>query len=342
MIILVCGGGNICHAAAGMLSHFGHTVRVLTRRPAEWTKTLTVHYLGETYTTLIDNVGADPTTLITGVQLVIIACPIAAVRPISSRLGLIKSSIPIVFIPGRLCVLQVDGLRLQHNPLLLLQRTPYISRIQKYGQEVSISGTQHGPIRCVGLNGAETQIIGDLFQQPCKEIQNQLTIDLNNSNTLLHTCRLHDLFCTNKEYSECQLFYAGWTDCASTLLIDCDQELQTLLASACETVEVVPIVQHYSDSSEPLADAAALTSKIVSITAFQSIQAPMIQGTSGNFEADISSRYFSEDLCALSFLLQQARKQKVDVPSCKMLYDTLQEFVTTSTNEQAVQTMDTI
>jgi prephenate dehydrogenase len=39
--ICICGGGNISHALAGILSNKGHNINIFTRQPDKWNKKIT-------------------------------------------------------------------------------------------------------------------------------------------------------------------------------------------------------------------------------------------------------------------------------------------------------------
>jgi len=334
MKVLVCGGGNICHAVAGMLSHYGHIVRVLTRNPTKWSNKLTVNYLGEVYCVLLDSVSSEPSDLLVDIDVVVITCPLSAVNPITALLeasGLLFPTIPIIGIPGRLYLPQIQDFKAKHNPLLLVSRTPYICRAKKYGSNVEITGICHGKIKFACLNGAEEGLIYMLFRLPCEEpVNNVKSIDLNNSNSLLHTCRLYDLFCTGITHKKQVLFYTEWTDLASQLLIQCDNELQNIINSLNkdESIEsqiyINPVLSHYQCQ-----DAYSLTKKMCSIPAFTTITSPMYENTEDRvFLPDVTSRYFLEDVnYGLKYILQEAKSNNVQTPTINMVYNALLNLI---------------
>ena len=72
--ICVCGGGNEAHAIAGMLSHKGHNVNILTRQPTKWNKTIEVidNIIHTKFNTQLNKISSNPNDVIQGMDIIII------------------------------------------------------------------------------------------------------------------------------------------------------------------------------------------------------------------------------------------------------------------------------
>jgi hypothetical protein len=138
-------------------------------------------------------------------------------------------------------------------------------------------------------------------------------VSLTNSNPLLHPARLYTLWSHWHEgivYPEESLFYEQWTDEASALLIQMDEEFQQLLCALPVTKGSIPTILDYYEST----DAPSLTRKLRSIQAFKGIKAPMKQ-VAGGYVPDFGSRYFTEDFpYGLQIIQHQAQEHHVATP----------------------------
>ena len=118
-----------------------------------------------------------------------------------------------------------------------------------------------------------------------------------NSNPILHTSRLATIFKNypkTQHYPALPLFYEGWDDESSSLLIEMDNELfeiiDKLKENGLEVNEIEPLLKYYESH-----DAASLTKKLSSITAFKGIGTPSVQNEDGTYSPDLNSRYFTAD-----------------------------------------------
>ena len=118
-------------------------------------------------------------------------------------------------------------------------------------------------------------------------------------------------------YDHQYLFYEEWTDEASELLINLDQELFRLLDKLPVAPDyLMPILPYYEST-----DAPSLTRKIRTISSFKGIATPMIQTEKG-WQPDLTSRYFREDfLYGLRYIHQEAHRQGVAVPVMDEVYE---------------------
>jgi hypothetical protein len=126
-----------------------------------------------------------------------------------------------------------------------------------------------------------------LFRVPVLLLKSYYEVSLTNSNPLLHPARLYTLWSHWHEgivYPEESLFYEQWTDEASALLIQMDEEFQQLLCALPVTKGSIPTILDYYEST----DAPSLTRKLRSIQAFKGIKAPMKQ-VAGGYVPDFGS-----------------------------------------------------
>ena len=135
----------------------------------------------------------------------------------------------------------------------------------------------------------------------------------SNSNPLLHPARLVELLHGGDMgvYERCPYFYAEWTDKSSEYYIVADREMYEVF-NACApesaSVDYESVLEHYG-----VVNAAELTAKIRSIESFKKIRAPWKENSSGQWEPDFNSRYFTEDIPYGTRIIQQyARKAGIE------------------------------
>lgn len=323
--VVVAGGGNICHAISGMLASSGHKVTVLTRRPSDWKKEIRVNYMGETREGQLEDVVSSAQYLHGHYDVCIITCPLYAFGPIAERVSLFGEEIPVIAVPGRLFDDQIQGTLLKSYPRCLVSRTPYISRVTQYGSSVDISGIAHKGLGCCYDPSFPEHLLTELFLMPIRRIQSEESINLCNSNSILHTSRLYELFVHNDyRYPVNPMFYCEWGDEASNTLLQCDLELQSLIAVMREQgvqVRVTSIEEHYC-----VKGAKELTLKLRSIPAFTGMLAPTVMDEQGLYIPDVTSRYFTEDMVGLAYIVDKCKEYGVPCPRMEGLLSALREL----------------
>jgi len=302
--IAICGGGNVAHVLAGLLSQRkGLETRVLTRKPDFWSESIRVLDDQHRSTTgrphVISNQAGE---VISGADLVILALPAYA------RATVLKTIAP--HLTGNVWVGSLPGgggfdwlvqKALQDASASVsifgAQRVPYISRITHYGREVFGSPKKEGiAIAAVPQSRSSeiASILEDILQMPVSCLNNFLEITLATSNPILHPARMYTLFHnyeTEKFWQERILFYEGWDDAASELLIRMDREVHDIFARIpLDLSYILPLLEHYGVSN-----AQELTRKISGIASFKEIPTPMLEIENG-FIPDFQSRYFTEDI----------------------------------------------
>ncbi|RLJ20503.1 NAD/NADP octopine/nopaline dehydrogenase [bacterium endosymbiont of Escarpia laminata] len=304
MRIAICGGGNVAHVLAGLLSQKkGLEIRVLTRKPGLWGESIRVLDDQNRSTTgrphLISNQASE---VIPGADLVILTLPAYARAAVLETVAPhLTGNVWVGSFPGSggfdwLAQKALQGASASVS-IFGAQRVPYISRIIHYGREVFGSPKKEGiaiasipQSRCSEI----ASILEEILQMPVSCLNNFLEITLATSNPILHPPRMYTLFRDyekGRSWQEPILFYEGWDDAASELLIRMDREVHDIFARIpLDLSYILPLLEHYG-----VGNAQELTRKICGIASFRGIPTPMLK-TEDGFIPDFQSRYFTEDI----------------------------------------------
>ena len=325
--VCICGGGSLRHVIAGYLSaKKGMKVNILTRRPERWNRTIeVVTPEGEVLNGSLHTVSGNPEEALHGASMVLLCLPGYAIREELIRIrpyvnaqtyvGSVFSSTGFFF--EAMEVLPEDV------PLWGFQRVPFIARTEMYGKKARLLGYKNSHKIAVERSADKENfraMVERLFDAPVQLLNNHYEASFTNSNPLLHPARLYSLFKDwnpDTYYDRQFLFYEEWTDEASEVLIQLDQELFRLLDKLPVAPDyLMPILPYYEST-----DAPSLTRKIRSIASFKGIATPMIQ-TAVGWQPDLNSRYFQEDfLYGLRYIHQEAHRQGMDVPVIDKVYE---------------------
>ena len=320
--ICICGGGNISHALAGMLSKREHTINIFTRQPDKWNYQITTNIntstKKSTFISHLNKISDNPKIVLKNIDIVIIASPIMAYDDILYKIKpFLKPNMVLICIPGRLFINSIQKNNIKNNIITFL-RTPYICLINEYGKSVNINGFIHDKINYWSNFNKSEEIITNLFDFNNNKLNNHLSIDLVNSNLLLHSSRLYVLFHKNKYYDKEPYFYKDWCIESSELLILCDIELHTLINKINETIDnkifVQDILIHYESF-----DKISLTNKIKTIFNYEK-KSPIIYKNK-KYYANIDNRYFQEEIIALKFVLELSKKYQIKLNNIEKIYE---------------------
>lgn len=324
MRIVICGGGSLGHACAGILSNIsGVTVDLLTNRPEQWNRQFKVNLPhGSTLTGELGRITNNPADVIPNADWVFLCLPAFRVE---AEIIKIKTFLSKDTILG--AVFGCTGFFLyahEHLPsstkLFAFQRVPYISRVVEYGKEVNLLGYRDKLIMAV-----ENIEHKDLFRKQIEEYFSEATeladsfyeVTLSNSNPILHTGRLYSMWkdWDGKPFDRCSLFYKEWTLQTSQLEVEMDREFFNLLHKLnVSTAHISTLLEHYEST-----DAEGMTFKIRSIESLSTIFSPMKQVEQG-WIPDFESRYFTEDFpFGLKTIYNLAKEHDVDCPNIEMV-----------------------
>lgn len=332
--ICICGGGNLGHVVAGFIASLNrYDVNILTNHPDKWNNNIEIITPNDKVLNgHINKISNEPKEVIPKTDIVIICLPGNYIREEIQRIRnyLKENTIVGTIVSNTGFFFQAHEL-LKDATLFGFQRVPFISRIVEYGKRAKLLGFKQSLNVCIE-NTAEVEtlrkILQDMFQTPINLLNNFYEVSLSNSNPLLHPARLYTMWHNWNDtivYPKQSLFYEQWTDEASQLLIDMDDEFQTLLTKLPVKKGSIPSILEYYEST----DATSLTNKIRSIEAFKTILSPMIKTDKG-FIPDFQSRYFTEDFEYGTLSIQQtAQQHKVSTPKIDMVCKWYIDFVKT-------------
>lgn len=327
MNITVIGGGNIGTLMAAEMAHKGHAVTVYTSRPERWSRELQVYDPDDTLllTGTIARLTHSMEEALREAELVWITLPAQLFsQTAASMLPFARAGLRIGMVPGS------GGAEFAFRPLIQkgcvlfgLQRVHSIARLKEYGHSVYMLGRkselQIGSIPC-GESESLCRMTEGLFDIPCRELPNYLSVTLTPSNPILHTTRLYSMFRDYRQgtvYPRNFLFYEEWTDASSQALIACDEELQALCRRIpLDLRNVKSLREHYESYDVP-----SMTAKISGIPAFRGLTSPMKQTETG-WVPDFSSRYFTADFSyGLKILLDMAGLFEEPAPYMRRVWD---------------------
>ncbi len=325
--VCICGGGSLGHVVAGYLSAKKDiAVNILTQRPLQWKHELRISTPeGITLHGKLNIISDNPKETLHDASIILLCLPgyaikneLIKIKPYVSKqtyVGSVFSSTGFFF--------EALDLFNEDIPLWGFQRVPFIARTDVYGESAQLLGYKNSHNIAIERSDDKERfrtVIEELFDAPVHLLNNYYEASFTNSNPILHPSRLYALFKDwNKEiyYDHQFLFYEEWTDEASELLIELDNELFRVLAKLPVTSDyLVPILPYYESH-----DAESLTRKIRSIGGFKGIATPMIHSDKG-WQPDLKSRYFQEDfMYGLRYIYQEAHRQSVAVPMIDMVYN---------------------
>ncbi len=237
MRICICGGGNLGHVCAGFLANRGHQVSILTTKPERWSQTIGVVAPDRSFEGKLAQVSSQPDEVIPEAEIVLVCLPgfaihdeLTKIKPYLSKnslMGTVVSSTGFFFEAFE--VLPAD------IALFGFQRVPFISRIIEYGQKAELKGYKeslHVAIEQTENKESVRVVLEQLFEKPVTLADSFYEVSLSNSNPILHPSRIYTMWKDWQPgiiYPRNPQFYAEWTLEASTLLIQMDDEFQSLL-----------------------------------------------------------------------------------------------------------------
>lgn len=330
MNVTICGGGNIAHALAAVLS-LTDNVSVFTRRPELWCRTLEYRKGADGYKRgrALYAVSADP-SIVGDTSLVIVSVPRFAINDVLERIrpSLHKGQ-TVAFIPAPSGLEEVaTDLKQRYGVETVgFQRVPYIARIVKYGHAVTLSDDR-AVHKTVMSDSMDVHFWDEYFTSRfggrMEHLSSFFAFTFSNANPLLHPARLMVLL-NNPWYNRMPLFYEEWTDESSELYVKSDKEMLTAMRKYPEidiSRDYESALDHYGVKS-----VTELTRKIRSIPSFIGIQAPY-KPCNGHYVPDLASRYFTEDVAYGTARIQRlARNREVKTPTIDMFVERINSLL---------------
>jgi opine dehydrogenase len=298
--IAVCGGGSLAHvltAVAG--AEPSRTVRVLTRRPDEWSSEVHAEYGDLELIGRVDHASSDPAEVIPGADAVLIAVPFNAREEVLWRIAPYMSPESwIGSFPGfggfdwlARSILGPDA------ALFGTQRVPFVCHKLEYGRRVAVTGIRPQTlIATLPSICAPTlaEALEELLNVPVRPVPNYLCVTLSPSNSIYHPARIFTFFRDWRVgilYPDRPLFYEDWDDAATDTYLGLSEETQAICrAVPLDMASVLPLFPLYGVSERK-----GLTKRIRAIGALSGRPMPL-RRENGGFVPDLQTYYFTEDL----------------------------------------------
>lgn len=305
MKICIIGGGHIGTTLAGYLSHLNKDNKIClhSTKADKFNPQLSVvvnDIENElSYTSYIDCITSDYQKAVTDADILFVTVPHFLIDSVFSQISLyVKKGAMIGVLPGSGGVEFIYKKYFGTDTILFgFQRVPFTAKLVEYGKETNLKSWKPA-VQIASIPSTEIDnvcnCIAHITDFNCEKCANYLNVTLTPSNPVLHTSRIYDLFSQyKKDYVfDCNhKFYYEWTDHASEMMINVDNELHNFFASLPEIdfSSVKKLTEHYESP-----DVQSMTKKIISIKTFQSVFAPLKKVDEG-FVADTGSRMFIED-----------------------------------------------
>ncbi len=322
MRITIVGGGNIGTQFAVHCAEKGHEVTIYTSTPEVYSGYLNIvdNKGTTTHEAYIKLATSNPDIAFKEAEFIMVTMPATMMKSVADTIYE-KSDVSSIIgvVPGnggsecafRKCIER-------GNVFFGIERVPAIARIVKKGETVK-SFNYRDELHVAALPKKNAQkcvnLVEDIFDIKTTLIPNYLNLTLTPSNPILHTTRLRTLFRDWHEgvkYKSVPLFYEGWDDESSELLIACDNEVQEICKALpeYELHYVKSLREHYESPT-----IQSMTKKISSIESFKGIPSPTIK-VDGGLIPDLHSRYFTADFSyGLAIIKQVADFAGVKTPN---------------------------
>lgn len=318
--ICICGGGSLGHVCAAFFAAQGNPVSILSGHPQKWNDSISCFDKdGKCYSGKINRVSSNPEEVIPNADIILLCLPgymiestLINIKPFVKKhaaIGSIVASTGFFFFAHKIFDNTVT--------LFGFQRVPFIARVRNYGIDADLLG--YKPSLNVAIEPADGEnaedmrkLLETLLKTPVNLLDSFYEASLTNSNPLLHTSRLYQMWhnYNGEVYAQKPLFYEEWNDDASRLLIDMDNEFMQLLDHLDIRKGAIPPITEYYESPTP----EALTQKISGIPAFKGIISP-VKETPEGWVPDFESRYFTEDFPFGLKFIKELADGKIETPN---------------------------
>jgi hypothetical protein len=322
MQVTVCGGGNAAHALVGLLGAQGsHLVNVYLSFEDEarrWQAGIAsqggIEVLQRQATSLghPHRVSSDPSLVLPGSQLVLLALPAFAHQAVLQQIApFLDDGAWLGAIPARgtfdLCAWDALGEKCFSLTLFGLQSLPWACRITEYGRSVKILGAKARlDLAAFPANRAApvAQGLSELLGIRLDPIANFLSLTLAGTGQLIHPGILYGLFhdWDGHPLDEAPLFYQGVDAATATILQQMSAEVQDLRLAlqqrfpSLDLSAVRPLVQWLQRSyPEDIRDFSSLQAMFNTNQSYAGLRAP-VHSFAGGKRPDFQSRYLSEDV----------------------------------------------
>lgn len=304
MNITVVGAGNIGLALTASISAKDkYKVCLYTTNPLLKRNSILLRVNEENREEYVSNFNttSNPTEAFSNADIILCTYPaFLKKRFIDENQKYIKNNAILCFIPGYGGAEYACQKLIQNGTTISgLQRVPFVARanstekgfvanILSKKKELYVAAIPHKNTEYIAT------LLENIFDIPCKALNEYLAVTLAPSNPLLHIVGLYNVFndyTIGKIYENEMHFYHEWNDNASEILLAYDQELQNI-CNALQPLnlhEVVSLSKYYEASTPQM-----MTNKLKSIPAFEEVMVPLTKTMQG-YVPDFESRMFTED-----------------------------------------------
>ena len=366
--VCIVGGGNGAHAAAG---YFGQpskniAVRILTRRPLDWSTTIDVITAGSSWehkgvlTGHIETCSSNAEDVIPGADVVLICAP-ANIHPLLLKriAPFVKSSAAIgaLYSQGGFdwAVREAFAGRGDLLPKLLtfgLQNIPWICNLfdkaANYGKRVTLIGPKANlwvAASPVERTDEAVTLCEMLFDIPTFALPNFLTLTLTPSNQIIHPARYYSIFqdwdgvrsytVEELEAKEALTLYADMDEFGAEQMQALDTELQCIkhaLLRRFPTLDldaVLPLgARVVKQYGDDVTNRSSLRAIFRSNRGYAGCATPLKRLPSGRVQPLVACRLFWEDIpYGLVVLKSLAEMLDLVTPSIDFFIDWHQQFM---------------
>ncbi len=326
MKICICGGGNIAHAFIGDLAKLDNieAINVLTRQPENWNSKIEIYYNNTFSHSAIPTCVAKDFEILQDMDVIIITVPSHAREEYLQK---IQSFVPakalLVATPATGGINYLLDTFFPQNHYACMQRTPYISRIIKYGHSVNMDKKKYVEIY-FSKNSTDSDLkkVQSFLNMDVRVLHSHWNILLSNSNPILHMASMCTLLNGKYPYDEMQMLYGnGWNDETSKFALAMDNELAQIMKKL-NVNEYRTLIKHYEVN-----DYIELSRKLKSIPSFKILKCPLKEND-GKFYIDKTSRYIVEDLpYGTCFIKYIASILNIETPNIDFAIRQVQPFM---------------
>uniref|UniRef100_A0A6U3F038 Opine dehydrogenase domain-containing protein n=1 Tax=Lotharella globosa TaxID=91324 RepID=A0A6U3F038_9EUKA len=334
-VICVVGGGNASHVLIPYFSSKGHTVTVFAGHSDE-AKRLSEAMAKHGGITVFDRcnpknireykgkpdmISRDPRNVVPQADIVVMALPSFAFRPVLKQIKAHLKDGAIVFgMPGQggldLVSRSILGQDLDSGRVTVagLIPMPLNCRIMEWGKSVDLASIKDSyDVAAVPAKNASmaAEVCTALFDRPARALSHYCAMALHASNPNIHPARLYGLFSDFKEgkvYSENPLFYETFDDKSAAWVSKVSDERLKIWKAVVRKSngkagrnDEVPDIKSYIIGiyGKQIHDSRTVASVFSTNDGFKGFRCPMKkveEGAQQGWTLDFNNRYFTEDI----------------------------------------------
>lgn len=357
-VVTVVGGGASAHVLIPFLSAAGHPVRLLTRRPADWSNEVELELqsidgdLERTFRGKLQRISSNPAEVVPEADVVVLCMPVAKYRESLHHLG------PHLRRDREVCVGTIYGqagfnwmvgeiereLGLDNVTTFAVGLIPWICRVLDYGSRGVTYGSKEVNVAAVSPRDRFDALHGAFLTSICErwlgkgafvQADSFLSLTLSVDNQIIHPARCYGLF---RRYGgrwasadEIPYFYRDFDQLSADILqaLDADYSKVREGIQARFSDREFPHMLDYL-GLERLSYQSANTDVRESFTTSQTLGAikpPTRQNEDGSREIDTDHRFFTDDIsygvCIAKWMAQELG---VEVPTMDSIIGWVQEL----------------